>query len=74
MNYMMHLSANPISCHWLQTLLLNLDGMRSSLKKCFTSSSNLSVAFDCRDAIELIVAAIAGFVALEYHANVPTTS
>ena len=70
---MMHLGAKPISCHCLQTLLLNLDGLRISLK-LFHLSSNLSVAFGWPGAIEIIVDAIAGFVALEYHANVPTTS
>ena len=30
--------------------------------------------FDWWDAIELIVAAIVGYVVLEYHANFPTTS
>ena len=29
---MMNLSAKPIYCHWLETLLLNLDGLRSILK------------------------------------------
>ena len=43
-------------------------------RKCFTSSSNFSVAFDWRDAIEITVAAFVGYVALEYHANVPTKS
>ena len=32
-----------------------------------------SVPLDCRDAMELMVAAIVGSTALEYHAKVPTT-
>ena len=43
-------------------------------RNCFTSFSRFSVPLDCRAAMELMVAAMVGLAALEYHAKVPTTS
>ena len=43
-------------------------------RNCFTYFSRFSVPLDCRDAMEVVVTAIVGSNALEYHAKLPNMS
>ena len=71
---MKRLSVRLTPCRLPQILLCHLDVLHSSPGIASLIFFRFSVPLDCRDAMELMVAAIVGSTDLEYHAKVPTTS